>query len=658
MKELVRHWKQNFNIDHLLLLIIVLAGVVLRFYNYSEAPYSFDEFSALFRTRFDNFSDLIYYGVKTTDTHPAGVQVFMFAWVKLFGESEMVVKFPFVLFGLLSIFLGYMIGAKWFNSTVGLIVALFLSVLQYPITYSLFARPYISGLFLSLLMVWFWTHVVFYPKTKSNANYIGFIITGALCAYNHHFSLFLIGLVGISGLFFLSKETFKRYFIACVLIFVLYIPHLPIFFVQLNRGGVEDWLKKPQPDFILDYGNYILHFSNMMFVLVSILFLAGFFYIKKTIRISNKYRILAFTWFAITYLTAYFYSVHVNALLQFSILIFVFPFLIMLVFSFYGNAGPWLKTLIVFAFISISVFTLITNRQHYRIFYQSIYKEVFKESDRIHHTIGKDNVTTIIEIPPKIKSYYIDKFQLDESDYMDLDTAGGFIQFRETVKHLETDYLILAYTVSTEMEYRLIAEEEFPYLIKKIDWYKGNLYVYSKSKPTGALYQSPDSTLFYSMDKYDAFDTGWSDVVLHYQLIDGINYPGDKILRLNKDFEYSPEFLMKLSDISSHQSNEIIISVDAYMPVGVVSPTLICEFRSEGKVLTWKSTEFIRFIDQPQRRLKVHLAVRLLDLYLKYPDVEVSTYIWNQDFEEVIVDDFSIEVRKGNPIVYSLFQDF
>ncbi|MEZ5195679.1 MAG: hypothetical protein R2764_04570 [Bacteroidales bacterium] len=80
---------------------------------------------------------------------------------------------------------------------------------------------------------------------------------------------------------------------------------------------------------------------------------------------------------------------------------------------------------------------------------------------------------------------------------MELDTAGGFIQFRETLRNLNTEYLILAYTVSTEMEYKLIAEEKFPYLIKKYDWYKGNLYVYSQTKPAGVSFQSPDSTLFF-----------------------------------------------------------------------------------------------------------------------------------------------------------------
>ncbi len=92
--------KRILNADTALLGIIVAAGVILRFYDYSQLPYGYDEFSALFRTRFSNFNDLIKYGVVASDTHPAGVQVFLFLWVKLFGESEMVVKLPFMLCGL------------------------------------------------------------------------------------------------------------------------------------------------------------------------------------------------------------------------------------------------------------------------------------------------------------------------------------------------------------------------------------------------------------------------------------------------------------------------------------------------------------------------------------------------------------------------------
>jgi hypothetical protein len=86
-----------------ILVIVMIIGSVLRFFNYDDIPFTTDEFSALFRLKFDNFSELIEKGVKI-DGHPAGVQVFLYYWTKLFGESEWVVKLPFTILGIFSIY--------------------------------------------------------------------------------------------------------------------------------------------------------------------------------------------------------------------------------------------------------------------------------------------------------------------------------------------------------------------------------------------------------------------------------------------------------------------------------------------------------------------------------------------------------------------------
>ena len=108
-KTLIRNHR-----DTLILLFILLMGTVLRMYRLHDISFTHDEFSALFRTRFDSFADLIAGGVRI-DTHPAGIQVFMYYWVKLFGEGEAAVKLPFILFGILSIYMVYRIGKEWFK---------------------------------------------------------------------------------------------------------------------------------------------------------------------------------------------------------------------------------------------------------------------------------------------------------------------------------------------------------------------------------------------------------------------------------------------------------------------------------------------------------------------------------------------------------------
>jgi len=112
--------------NKIILILIIIVACVLRFYNLFEIPYTHDEFSALFRTRFDTFSELIEKGV-IVDTLPAGVQVFLYYWIKIFGEAEWIVKLPFILCGVFSVYLIYIIARKWYNETLALISASFLA---------------------------------------------------------------------------------------------------------------------------------------------------------------------------------------------------------------------------------------------------------------------------------------------------------------------------------------------------------------------------------------------------------------------------------------------------------------------------------------------------------------------------------------------------
>ena len=154
MKKLSNQW---------ILFIILVVSVVLRIFHFSEIPFTHDEFSALFRLDFESFSALIEYGVKI-DGHPAGVQVFLFYWGKIFGFTEQTIKFPFIVFGVLSVYFTYLIGKQWFNETVGLLSAAIVSSLQFTVMFSQIARPYISGLFFSLMLVYYLTKLIQKPE--------------------------------------------------------------------------------------------------------------------------------------------------------------------------------------------------------------------------------------------------------------------------------------------------------------------------------------------------------------------------------------------------------------------------------------------------------------------------------------------------------------
>jgi len=123
-----------------ILLCIIGLGIFLRLFGIWDFSFMHDELSVVGRLHFDTFSELIEKGVKE-DCHPAGIQVFLWLWARIFGISEISLRLPFIIMGILCIPLMYLLTRKWFNATAALFTSGFMAVCQYTIFYSLVARP-------------------------------------------------------------------------------------------------------------------------------------------------------------------------------------------------------------------------------------------------------------------------------------------------------------------------------------------------------------------------------------------------------------------------------------------------------------------------------------------------------------------------------------
>jgi len=643
--------------DYFLLAFILLVGSALRFYHYFEIPFTYDEFSAFFRTRFDNFRDLIEYGVKRTDTHPAGVQVFMYYWIKWFGSSEPVVKLPFTLMGIVSIFLAFKIGKRWFNGTVGIVSATYIAVIQYTIMYSVIARPYGSGIFLSLLMVCFWTNSVFNLGKNYYWFLAGYIIAGAMNAYNHHFSLLLTAMVGFTGLFFIPKKHLKSYISAGIIIFILYIPHLPIFFTQLSYKGIESWLGKPDSMFLFNYLGFVLHFSITFYLLTVILIVFSVKYRAQNIKETNKFRIIGLLWFFISFLTGFFYSVYVSAIIQYSVLIFTFPYLLIVVFSFFKEIKAWQKAFVVFIVMSISIYTLVYNRQYYKYFYTPGFKEILKESVNTQNKFGKEKVTVILQTIKNVNDYYLDKLDINGDAFIYLNSLGNYKQFRDSLINIKTEYLVLGWSNYTKLQYLQIAEDLFPYIIEKKTWFTSSFYVLKKTKPAKG-YVPADKIVFKSINDYENPVTpGW-DTVSENIIFPKDNPDANHYMQLSKWTNYSPGITLKLDTIINNNNNNIFISLDAYFLSDTSEVVLMSELRSDDEVIDWRSISFTNFITRKNERQTIYLSLKLPDINLRSRNITLSVVIWNKSNAKVLIDDFRIITYEGNRVIYGQFEKF
>ena len=163
--------------------------------------------SALDRTRFNSFADLINKGVKI-DAHPALVQVFLYYWIKIGGSSEAWVKLPFLLCGFLSCWFVFKFSNKWFDYKTGVIAAIVVSCSMIFLIYSSYARMYATGVLFAILVLIYLFEIAFGNSIKlKDYVLLGlFLLLGALS--NHMGALF--GL--IAGLLsFITRAKNKNY---------------------------------------------------------------------------------------------------------------------------------------------------------------------------------------------------------------------------------------------------------------------------------------------------------------------------------------------------------------------------------------------------------------------------------------------------------------
>ena len=129
-------------------LALFALAALLRFWGIQDLSYTHDELSALVRI-YPTLGETIQRGVIELDTHPPGVQVFEWAWTKVFGMGEGVVKLPFIVLALAALFLLYRFALACTSAPTALVVTALLATLQYTVLYAQIARPYACLLYTS-----------------------------------------------------------------------------------------------------------------------------------------------------------------------------------------------------------------------------------------------------------------------------------------------------------------------------------------------------------------------------------------------------------------------------------------------------------------------------------------------------------------------------
>jgi len=232
----------------LLLFLILVWATVLRFYNNTAVALWHDEaFSALYiRYSWPEMIDRM-----ILDVHPPLYYFVLRFWSYIFGSSLLSLRAMSILFGVLTVWAGYLLIKKAFrNENLALLGALFLAINPFQIQYALEARMYTLGTFLALFSSWLLVKAL---EDRRKRTWIFYGIAASAALYTHYYLLFTVAAQGLYALFYLIKNrqfNFSNWrdnqlfnlALAGLTAVVLYLPWVPALLEQIRRVQGGYWI--------------------------------------------------------------------------------------------------------------------------------------------------------------------------------------------------------------------------------------------------------------------------------------------------------------------------------------------------------------------------------------------------------------------------------
>lgn len=609
MSNLIVKYKQQ-----IILALLFFAALAFRLFHINFS-FSNDELSAVMRCHQNSFSDLITNGV-LVDFHPAGVQSFMYFWIKLFGESELAVRFPFAIFGSLAVVFSYLYTKRKFGSTPALLTAIALIILEFPLLHGQIARPYSSGLMLSMLLILLWDKVVL-PKKNEEKNIIKNLIllsvVFAANAYNHYFSALFAGIVFVSGLFVIKREYLFKYILFGVIAFILFLPHINITLKHMSIGGIGSWLGKPSSDFLYQH---ILHIFNNSLALTLLIVNSLMLYLiinKKSVLGKWRIRLFILMLFLLPFLIGYYYSIFENSVLQNRVLLFSMPFLLIFIFSFFNEAKTkFQRALILFIPLALVWHTILIDKYYEKEHFIN-FKEIAKICSNTHKIMNSSEVLSLQHCNSKdYLQYYLQDTSINFSIY-EITNDKQLLSLRSILES-NKDKQYTEY-ISTKPQNRIatmMISSEFQISdYSDADKYSNGYHYFGRAK------------------SWQRINTNNSSIIKH------IDFTNDTLELLNTEYSQGIEY-------KSNKNKSIILDMRFIFKLENKSTEAMIVFSSENSInsdiKTWWSAPLKYFHNKEWSTVSFQIPIKVIN------GDNIKVYIWNPKKESILLSDYEIGI--------------
>ena len=224
--------KESDKRRYALLVLLILLSLILRLNDLGKESLWLDEIYGTLLTAKQPIDYLLnpHINLPVSTYH-----IILHYWMQIFGQSEFSIRFPALIFGVLSIFVIYKVGKEIFNQEVGFLSALMLAISPFHLHYSQEARPYSLLMLLSLVSIYYFIRFL---KSGNKKDGIVYTLSTLIGIYTHYFIFFLLIFQNIY--FFIynikNKKLVKIWIISQGIVALIFLGYNPHFLGQIMWG--------------------------------------------------------------------------------------------------------------------------------------------------------------------------------------------------------------------------------------------------------------------------------------------------------------------------------------------------------------------------------------------------------------------------------------
>ena len=113
----------------------------------------------------------------------------------------------------------------------------------------------------------------------------------------------------------------------------------------------------------------------------------------------------------------------------------------------------------------------------------------------------------------------------------------------------------------------------------------------------------------------------------------------------------------ELRDLPVEKNDFIDVAAKIFLKDSINDFMIVTSVKNNDSIIYWKAANINQFVQDTGRWINICNSLKFSDINLdmKDPLNVVEIYFWNSGQNKFFIDNYQINIRKGNPFLYGLY---